>query len=192
MYTALIFDFYGVFSGDIATNWFKKTVRDDSAKFAAFQALCSQSDYGQLSRAEFYEAVTKLAGLPISQTKRGIEAELALNTELVDYVKKLKQSYRTACLSNGTHEWTLQVIIDYGLEPLFDEIVLSGDLGMVKPYREIYEHTLTKLGVTADQTIFIDDRQVNVDGAEAVGIKSFVFTDTQTLQKDLEKLGIRV
>jgi HAD superfamily hydrolase (TIGR01509 family) len=189
MYKAVIFDFFGVFCTPIATNWFKKTVPDDIAGLAAFQALCTQSDYGKLSRLEFDKAVSKLTGVPVAEIEAGIEAEAIINVSLVAYVKKLRaRGYRIACLSNGTREWTLRVMIDYGLRELFDERVLSGDLGIVKPSPEIYTQTLDKLKLKASEVIFVDDRKPNVDAAEVCGIRSLEFSDTPAFIAEFERL----
>jgi 2-haloacid dehalogenase len=95
------------------------------------------------------------------------------------------KGYKIACLSNGTHEWTLEVIRNHGLVELFDEIVLSGDLGIVKPDPRIYFYTLEKLGVDPSQAIFVDDRKVNTDAAEICGIRSIQFKNTATFIKEL-------
>ena len=187
MYKAIIFDFFGVFCPDITMNWFQNTVPDYDDKLSEFQAICTRSDYGTLSKANFFKEVAALANVPVDQMINGVEAETVINTALVKYVKDLKQrGYLVACLSNGTHEWTLAVINDYGLGTLFDEIILSGDLGIVKPNAAIYFHTLNKLKVTAQEAIFIDDRKVNVDAAIACGIQSLVFSDTDTFVNCLE------
>jgi HAD superfamily hydrolase (TIGR01509 family) len=195
MYKAIIFDFFGVFCTSIATNWFKKAVSNDTDTLAAFQALCTQSDYGRLSRADFNKKAAGLAGTSVAEAVAGIEAETAINAELVAYVKGLKPAYKIACLSNGTREWTLQVITDQGLGNLFDEVVLSGDLGIIKPSREIYAYTLDKLRVSGREAIFVDDRKVNTDAAEALDIRSLVFSDTQTFITELNGIiakGARV
>jgi epoxide hydrolase-like predicted phosphatase len=189
MYNAIIFDFFGVFCAPIATNWFKKTVPDYAAKLPAFQALCTESDLGKLSRAGFNEAVSKLSGVAVGEVEQGIEAETVIDTVLVAYVQGLKaKGYRIACLSNGSHEFTLKVITDYGLGELFEQVVLSSDLGMVKPDPRIYIYTLEMLQLPASQAIFVDDRKANVDAAEACGIRSLVFSDTQKFIHEFEEL----
>ena len=189
MYKAIIFDFFGVFCPDISLEWFKKTVPDYANKFSDFQTLCTKSDYGRLNRADFNKEVSKLAGVSVSKMIKGVEEETIINTSLVTYVKELKaKGYNVACLSNGTHEWTLRVINDHGLRDLFDEVVLSGDLGIVKPSPQIYIHTLEKLKVNASQVIYIDDRKVNTDAAEACGIRSLLFSDTKTFINELGEL----
>ncbi|HSW98259.1 MAG TPA: HAD-IA family hydrolase [Candidatus Saccharimonadales bacterium] len=189
MYKVVIFDFFGVFCAPIATNWFKKAVPDYQAKLSAFQALCTRSDLGQLSRSGFNQEISKLTGIPVAEVVPGIEAEAAIDTALVNYTANLKKTgLRVACLSNGSHEWTLQVINDHGLRHLFEAIILSGDLGVVKPDAKIYVQALEKLGVQPSEAIFVDDRQANVDAAAALGIRSLVFTDTPTFMKDFEKV----
>jgi len=188
MYKVILFDFFGVFCASIATNWLKKAVPEYEAKLTAFQMLCTQSDLGMLSRSDFNKEVSKLTGIPVPEIVRGIEAEVAIDTQLVNYTEKLKASgLRVACLSNGSHEWTLQVINEHGLEHVFEEVILSSDLGIVKPDPEIYLRALRKLGVQPSQAIFVDDRKANAAAAEALGIRSFVFTDTPTFIEDFEK-----
>jgi len=190
MYGTVIFDFFGVFCSSIATTWFTKTVPDAAAKLADLHALSKQSDLGKISRAEFNQAVSKLSGISAAEVERGIEAQIVINDTLAAYTEQLRaKGYRTACLSNGTHEWTIRIITDHGLGHLFDEVILSADLGIIKPDPRIYRQTLEKLGITADQAVFVDDRQLNVDGAEACGIRSLLFTDTPSFIADFEKLS---
>ncbi|HSW65680.1 MAG TPA: HAD family phosphatase [Bacillota bacterium] len=189
MYKLVIFDFFGVFCASIASSWFKQNVPDYAAKLPAFQALCTQSDLGKLTRSDFNEALSKLTGIPAAAIAQGIEARVAINTALVDYAQQLQVSgLRIACLSNGSREWTLQVINEHNLGHLFEQVILSSDLGLVKPDREIYLEALHKLGAQPSQTIFVDDRKTNVDAAEALGIRGLVFTDTPTFIADLERI----
>jgi HAD superfamily hydrolase (TIGR01549 family) len=190
MYKAVIFDFFGVFCPDITLEWFKQTVPDFESKLPEFQAFCTQSDYGKLSKHDFFQNVSALAGVSSDEMMKGVEAQTIINTELVDYTRNsVKPNYKTACLSNGTHEWTLNVITEHGLSDLFDEIVLSGDLGIVKPSSEIYQATLQKIGVSAHDAIFTDDRQSNINAADVLGIRSLLFKDTSTFMKDFESLN---
>jgi epoxide hydrolase-like predicted phosphatase len=192
MYKAVIFDFFGVFCPSIATEWFKQATADHQTKLAAFHDLCTRSDLGEISRAEFNIEASKLAGVPVSEVVAGIEALTMIDPKLVAYVGQLRQHYRIACLSNGGREWTPQVIRQHGLEKLFDEIVVSAELGMVKPDPKIYAFTLQKLHVDADQAIFVDDRSENTEGAEACGIHSIVFRDTPSFIVEFEKLAGRI
>ncbi|TIT64545.1 MAG: HAD family phosphatase [Mesorhizobium sp.] len=70
-------------------------------------------------------------------------------------------------------------------------VTVSGDIGKIKPDRDIYDHHVAAFGLEPSATLFIDDSQKNVDGAKAAGWKAVLFTDARTLQADLERFGIK-
>ena len=81
---------------------------------------------------------------------------------------------RTGLLSNS---WG---VADYprDLFPgLFDVVVISGEVGMRKPEERIFRHTAGLLGLTPQECVFIDDLEVNVTAAEAVGMTAVLHDD---------------
>lgn len=72
---------------------------------------------------------------------------------------------RTALLSNS---WGNEYPRD-GWTEMFDEVVISGEVGMRKPDADIFEHTLALLGLTAPECVFVDDLERNVRAAVALG-----------------------
>lgn len=72
----------------------------------------------------------------------------------------------------------------------FDGIVVSGELGIVKPDPAIYRALLDGFGLEAGDTVFIDDVQRNVDGARAAGMNAVLFQGAEHLRKDLTTLGL--
>jgi 2-haloacid dehalogenase len=73
-----------------------------------------------------------------------------------------------------------------------DGIVVSGEVGVTKPDERIYRTLLERHGLDARRTIFVDDRRVNVEAAEAVGMIGLMFTDAARLRRDLRALGLPV
>ena len=69
---------------------------------------------------------------------------------------------------------------------LIDGLVVSADIKMSKPGAEIFNYALNKYGLKAEETIFVDDLQENVDGAKAVGMDGFRF-DPDTGARDLRE-----
>ncbi len=68
----------------------------------------------------------------------------------------------------------------------FDGLVLSGTVGMVKPDGDIFEHLLKKFNLKADECLFIDDNEKNIQGAKSVGIEGYLFDgDAMKLRKYL-------
>ncbi|HEU0182309.1 MAG TPA: HAD family phosphatase [Agromyces mariniharenae] len=72
--------------------------------------------------------------------------------------------------------------------PLFERVFVSGELGLVKPNADIYEHVIAELGITPAELLFVDNRSENVEGARAVGGDGFVFTDAAALEAWLRSL----
>lgn len=73
---------------------------------------------------------------------------------------------------------------------MFKDIVVSGEVKLLKPDPAIYQLALRQFGVRAEQAIFIDDRAVNVAGAEAVGMSAHLFTDASDLRERLAADGL--
>lgn len=74
---------------------------------------------------------------------------------------------------------------------LFDGLVFSGTVGLVKPNRDIYEHILKRFDLKADECVFIDDNADNIAAAKAVGIHGYVFNgDVNTLRQTLLQEGL--
>jgi putative hydrolase of the HAD superfamily len=72
--------------------------------------------------------------------------------------------------------------------PLFERVFVSGELGLVKPNADIYEHVIAELGITPAELVFIDNKSENVEGARAVGGDGHVFTDAAALEAWLRSL----
>lgn len=73
---------------------------------------------------------------------------------------------------------------------LFQDIVVSGAEKLTKPDPAIYHLAIDRFGIDPAQTLFIDDRDVNIESAIACGLQGHVFRDAETLQADLAARGV--
>lgn len=73
--------------------------------------------------------------------------------------------------------------------PLFEEVFVSGELGMVKPGADIYAHVMAELGIGPSEFLFVDNKAANVEGARAAGGDGHVFTDAAGLESWLRGLA---
>ncbi|MEE0818028.1 MAG: HAD family phosphatase [Coprococcus catus] len=73
----------------------------------------------------------------------------------------------------------------------FDGILFSAEEKLLKPQKEIYERLFEKFNIKPEECYFIDDLQLNIDGAAACGMKGYCFADgnVEKLQKALDKLN---
>lgn len=71
-------------------------------------------------------------------------------------------------------------------------VTVSGEVGLIKPQREIYELHAKSFGLEPAHTLFIDDVEANVEGARAAGWQAVHFTGPSRLRADLAAFGIKV
>lgn len=72
----------------------------------------------------------------------------------------------------------------------FRDILVSGEVRLLKPDPAIYLLALDRFGLKPSEALFVDDRAINVEGAEALGIPSHLFTDAAGLRARLEDEGL--
>jgi 2-haloacid dehalogenase len=109
----------------------------------------------------------------------------------VEILRQLKQmGYPLYALSNWSAETFPIAREKFNFFDAFDEIVLSGSVGIVKPERTIFELLLGKIGRPASECLFIDDAQANIDTAREVGIIGLLFQSPEKLEMDLKALNI--
>ncbi|HYI39614.1 MAG TPA: HAD family phosphatase [Allosphingosinicella sp.] len=72
----------------------------------------------------------------------------------------------------------------------FRDIVVSGEEKMLKPDPAIYYLALDRFGLKPGEALFVDDRKINVEGAEAVGMHAHLFTGAEDLRRRLEGEGL--
>jgi putative hydrolase of the HAD superfamily len=81
---------------------------------------------------------------------------------------------RQALLANGFPS-ARKILVQKGLLLYFDEVVISCEVGLVKPDQEIYEYLIGRAHVQPKQAVFIDDRDYFVQGANLAGIQGIWF-----------------
>jgi putative hydrolase of the HAD superfamily len=154
-------------------------------------------DRGTLHGATYWQAFARTASIPLEPAiiDRLIELDIqmwtALNPTMMHWLEKIQAAgLRTAILSNMGAEVLAHMRANFDWLKNFDQLTWSCELGTLKPEPEIYQHTLNKLGVRADEALFLDDREENVEGARRVGINALLFRDVATLRKDLAQAGL--
>ena len=93
--------------------------------------------------------------------------------ELLDY---LKPKYHLHLITNGFQEVQYTKLSGSGMEPYFETLTVSEEVGVKKPNPEIFRYALQKAGATAEESLMIgDEMAVDIDGARAVGMDTIFF-----------------
>lgn len=96
---------------------------------------------------------------------------------------------KTAVLSNMHDDMVQQLRSNAAWTASFDCLTLSSAIGLAKPEAEIFRHCLNCLGVPAQEALFVDDREPNVQAAAALGIRGIVSNSPAQLRSELDAIG---
>ena len=202
--TTLIFDFGRVLV-DYDFDRFFAVLRADyrvsEAAFAEFmQVVLAEETYSSLDReltpfalqvaalkqqhpacAELFDAFDK-------RFQEVVTGEVPGMRQLLDELRR--SGYRLYGLSNWSSK-VYETMRNYSeIFSLLHGRVLSCEEHLLKPEPEIYRRALDRWGLNAEECVFVDDKQANIDGCEAVGIKGIRFVDCPTLRHELHLLNI--
>lgn len=186
MIKALIFDFYGVIRSDEYHGWLSR----HSLESKGFKEIIGDLDKGLSTLDQFFNSLSKLSNMPPQKIREEFITEGSLNEQLLALILKLKKKYKIALLSNASSPHLRSVISTAGISKLFDEIVISSEIGHIKPSKEIFNYALDKIGIKPDEAVFIDDNINFVKQARKLGIKSINFTGVDSLISNLKEIGI--
>lgn len=191
MIRAIIFDCFGVLVTDAL-----KVIRDDlflrdPDRALQVDQLVRAANLGLIDSKDSNTQVAAILGITYEQYRRKIDEGEARNVRLFDYIFELKNTYKTAMLSNISLPSLQKRFTEEELRTYFDTTVTSGEIGFAKPSPEIYEITADRLGVRCDECVFTDDREVFVEAAKAVGMHGIVYASFTQFQKELRELLAR-
>lgn len=154
-------------------------------------------DEGKLSGIAFWLKLLRDAKLDLGEDAlhelNRLDARMwtTQNPRMVDWQLQLKQhGLRTAILSNMGDSVLASIQAEFKWIENFDVLVWSYQLRIAKPDPQIYLHTLQQLGAKPEEALFLDDKQVNVDAAIALGMKSLQFSTVDRLRADLAAAGL--
>jgi putative hydrolase of the HAD superfamily len=154
-------------------------------------------DEGKLTGFAFWQKIAVDAGLDLSNSDL---EELSLwdarmwttqNDAMLAWHHQLKQrGFLTAILSNIGASVLDNMKREFDWLSQFNVLVWSYQLRLAKPDPAIYRHVLKELGTSPEETVFIDDKAVNIDAANAMGMKGVLFTTVEQLRSDLIAQGL--
>jgi putative hydrolase of the HAD superfamily len=147
---------------------------------------------GECSGAEFEQILAarllRVDGTPVvadGLLRRMFAASLPVPT-MYDTIRTLRAAgFSTALLSNS---WGSEEYPRADFSGLFDTVVLSGEVGMRKPEKEIFLYAAETLGLAPAECVFLDDMEANVAAAQACGMTGVLHTETAATARTLQDL----
>lgn len=186
MIKALIFDYFDVLVDDVYWRQVLAKAKADGTMDIVDRAQV-ELNTGRSGMDAFWQTIGDLMGVAPEYVFEQYSS-LPVNNELAAYIKELKSTHKIVLLSNAERTQVIPQLEKNNLSQLFDEIIISSDLGFIKPDVRIFATAADRLGVQTHECVMIDDNPDNITGAKAAGLAALLFTDNAKLKSDLGAL----
>ena len=185
MEKVILFDFFGVISSEVSPIFFKRYFNEEEAKIVK-EEIMSKGDKGELSEEEIYDLIAKRVNETPLKVKENFKELIHINYELVNYIKELKKEYRIYLLSNAVSSFLRRILKENNLYELFNEVYISGEIKLIKPYKEYFNYVIEKEDLDPSMCIMIDDNKKNIEGAISCNLNGIVFINNKDLKEKLD------
>jgi epoxide hydrolase-like predicted phosphatase len=197
---AVVFDIGGVLeitpSLGVTEMWESRLGLEPGEIDKRMQDIWAGGAIGTISEHDVNQAVRERLGLGVRQLEEFMgmiwrEYLGTANTELIEYVRRLRPRYRTGIVSNSFVGARDREQAAYGFEDLVDEIIYSHECGMSKPDPGIYALACERLRAEPTRMVFLDDYGPCVAGAREAGIHAVLYQDNAQAIREIEALLAR-
>ncbi len=165
---------------------------DELGKIVFENESSARASLGAISTVEHWLTVVQRLGLPPTEAdtvRQEFFAGDSVDLDLINFIRSLRPMYRTGLISNAWPDLRAY-ILSQKFEDAFDCMVISAEVGLVKPDPRIYHLALEKLGVAPGEAVFVDDMDRNIAGAQAVGMHGIQFTQPDKVIRELKQLFV--
>lgn len=167
---------------------------DTSRSLKVLFDIYIKSSRGEISKEKTLDLMSKelnLSPQKLEELFGKVYRENTLeNKELYDYVLELKKKgYKIGILSTQFH-LSKDILIPKKYYKNFDALEISCDDKLRKPDEKAFRLILQRLKVKPKNSVFIDDKQENLDVAESIGMKTALFENNKQFLSHLKKLGV--
>lgn len=188
MITAVIFDCFGVLYLDASKHFYEHHIPQYEKLWPQLMELNKQSDYGLITQDELVDGVVELTGAERDFVADNIRGVHQRNEKLLEFAESLRPKYKLGMLSNIGPGAMDSFFSPRERDELFDAVILSGDVGVVKPNPAIYELMAEQLSVSTRECVMIDDIEDNCAGADAAGMRAIHYRSNPQVKRDLAEL----
>lgn len=196
MIKAVIFDVGGVINYEVSLKIHKAIAKKIGLSLEEERAIARRVIHkfqvNRISENDFWKKLADKLNSDVGEIKqvwlKTFERNVRTRKNMIKLALDLKgRGYKIAILSNviKTHA---DHISSKNIYQMFSPVVLSFEVGMDKPHKNIYLYTAKQLGLKPEECVFIDDREHNARIARKVGMHAIVFKNIKQLKKELEKV----
>src|ERR1700730_6579623 len=201
--SAVILDYGQVLAHSATPEGFVRMAKILTSSFETFYKLWQDTrdpyDRGDFTAEEYWLRLAAQANSSIDRSQieilRKVEVEIWSHVDqgMLDWVSQLHAAgIKTGLLSNMPRDLVTYLRANCQWMEDFVFKTFSSEVRMIKPDPAIYEHTLHGLGVSASDSLFVDDREINIQAARAQSRHAIQFDSIAQLREDLEAMGFPI
>ena len=183
---AIILDMHGVVMKDPTANlvsfiesYFPGTTFQD------IYPIWKLAEIGKITSLQFWESLGFHNNL--LEIEQKYLSTLEIDNDFYTFANYASKNFDLILLSNDVSEWNSYIREKYGLDKYFKISVVSGNIGIRKPSREMFSYLLRALKQEPEACFFVDDRRQNLHSALSLGINPILFN-----RRKVEYTGIQV
>lgn len=150
----------------------------------------ARASVGEITEEEHWLNVMKILKLPASEYERVRDEFFAgdvIDHEILNFLRSIKPKHKTGLISNA---WSglRDYIVREKFDDAFHHMIISAEVGVVKPSAKIYHIALEQLRVSPNEAVFVDDVLENIEACEKIGMKGILFTSPVLALQQLKEM----
>lgn len=188
MIKAIVFDCYGVLVGSSFWDIYHAAGGDIRKDEHFIDDMLARANGALISNDDFNRTIAKRLRITVGEWADYTQRMQQPNKVLLAYVREeLKPHYKIGLLSNANKD-SIERRMPAADLAMMDAVIVSGEVGYMKPDPEIFELTAQELGISYDEMVFIDDLEDYVDAAGTLGIHAIHYTSLERLRPRLAEI----
>lgn len=149
-----------------------------------------RAQFGEMDGDLYLQEVAAEFGISVEGLTAAFFGADTLDETLMAFIRGLRPRYKTGLLSNAMNNLRALLVTRYPIHDAFDEVIISAEVGLMKPDIAIYSLAAARLGVQSHHAVFIDDYLPNVEGAQQAGLAAIHFHSRDQTLAELAALGV--
>jgi len=184
MISAIIFDCFGVLVGSGFWDLYTSAGGNIKKDKRFIDDLLTKANSGQMTQAKFHDAICDKLNISLYSWREIVAKQEQPNKKLLKYIQKsLKPNFKIGLLSNANNGVVQRKLGDW--LNVFDEVLVSAEVGLLKPDRRIFELACERIGSEPSKTIMIDDQLGYCLAATKLGMKYILYENFDQFKSDL-------
>ncbi len=156
-----------------------------------FSESAQQASRGQISVVKHWQTVGEALGISLSDMPEFLNKYWSadeVNWKLLEFIKGLRPRYKVGLLSNAWDDLRQTIHERWNIDGLFDEMIISAEVKLVKPDPRIFHLAVQRLGVQPGEAVFIDDIAENISAAQREGLTAIQYLNLAQIMAELERI----